>query len=245
MVLDVIILNPINCQRLEDRRTGGWISEGAALEKRTVAEFFLDNKLAYHGVPDERATKERSQLYTDFVYSHHVDITKYGGLAGPAPDYSPISGAWASGRITTKPRDYVLAVFPDVEGYRAPPNARETPFRQLLIDALGQVAVQERFSVAPKVPKGMITETSSRDSGTPWVNPEPSNVSEALDCLDGRMSEEPKTKPDQKYFSVTQTVQTYDTLFSFGTMCRNAEKYADCPWSFTPILRSRIRTICR
>lgn len=85
LVLDVIILNPVGCRRLQTAtKTGGWIAEGAALGKRTVAEFFLDDKLAYHGVPEEPAERMRFQLYLDFVYHHHVDIKKYGGSPGPA-----------------------------------------------------------------------------------------------------------------------------------------------------------------
>lgn len=114
---------------------------------------------------------------------HRVDIAKYGGIPGPPPTYSPILEAWRSGRTTTKPRDYVLAIFPDIEGYVVPPGARKMKFPQLLEDALAQAPVRERFEIVAKVPRGLMTgPKSSRDSMASWVFPEPANVGEAYDC---------------------------------------------------------------
>lgn len=210
LVLDVVVLNPVPCARpqvgAQDVRTG-WIAEGGALAKRTTAEFFLFDKLTYHGKSQSDAEKIQFQLYLDFVYRRRVDIRNYGGLVGPAPSYSPLTEAWRSGRSTTKPRDYVLAVFPDLVGYRVPPDARELRFHELLANALDQAAIQERFYIAAKVPKGLMLETSSRASVDPWIPQEPISVGEAYDTLIGRLLDKPKSPSDAKFFAVAKNIK--------------------------------------
>ncbi|THU81971.1 hypothetical protein K435DRAFT_766928 [Dendrothele bispora CBS 962.96] len=209
-VLEVIILNPVTCSRLQTApRTGkdGWIAEGAAPAKRTVAKFFFSDKIAYHGIPDSEAQRIQFPFYLDFVYRHRIEVKKYGGQIGPAPSYSPITEAWRSNRITTKPRDYVLAVFPDIAGYQVPVNARKMPFHELITDALGQATILERFRVASKVPKGLISETSSKDSPTPWILNEPSNIGEAFDSFIARFYDDTTTTTDAKFFAVAQKTQ--------------------------------------
>jgi hypothetical protein len=135
-------------------------------------------------------------------------MKKFGGVIGPASTYSPILEAWRSGRTTTKYRDYVLAVFPDINGYIVPSNARKMRFPELLADALQQAPVRDRFDIAPKIPRGMMLETSSKDSIGLWVLSEPSNVGEAYDSFitELRSSEERKTSPDEKFFTITKAL---------------------------------------
>ncbi|KAK7449706.1 hypothetical protein VKT23_013179 [Stygiomarasmius scandens] len=195
-------------ERLWTRQEGlygdGRIAEGTALAKRTIAESFFFDKIAYHGISVSEVEAEQIQrsLYLDFVYKHRVDIERYGGQIGPAPSYSPISEAWRSGRTTTKPRDYVLAVFPDISGYQVPINARKMPFHELVANALGQLAVRERFHIAPKIPKGLMMATSSKESVNSWMPKEPTSTTEAFDSFIVRVSDEPKTATDAKFFAV-------------------------------------------
>ena len=109
--------------------------------------------------------------FDQFEYTpprHRLDISKYGGSRGPAPTYSPILEAWRSGRTTTKQRDYVLAVFPDINGYLVPPAARKKSFHELLTDALTQAPIRTRFDIVSKVPRGMMMQPkSSKDSMAP------------------------------------------------------------------------------
>lgn len=142
MRIEVITLNRVACTRLQPRTipsaTAGWISEGNALAKRTTAHFFIDDKLSYHGLSDTQGAKIRFDVYFDLVYRHRIVMEWYGGAKGPHPSYAPLTEAWRSGRTTTKARDYVLAVFPDIDGYRAP-ETRRLPFDVLLTDALRQI----------------------------------------------------------------------------------------------------------
>ncbi|PCH34977.1 hypothetical protein WOLCODRAFT_155621 [Wolfiporia cocos MD-104 SS10] len=184
-ILEIVVLNPVPCARLQDssrNKVSGWIAEGSSLAKRTVAESFLYDKLAYHGVSLVNAEQGHFNLYLDLIYRHRLDISKYGGVRGPAPTYSPILEAWRSGRTTTKQRDYVLAVFPDISGYVVPPAARKKTLPELLEDALGQPPIRNRFDIVSKVPRGMMMEPKSlKDSMTSWIPPEPANVGEAYD----------------------------------------------------------------
>jgi hypothetical protein len=69
LVVDIVILNPVPCQRLVTSgrdEVAGWMAEGSALAKRTTAESFLFDKLAYHGVP--QAEDVHFELYLDLVY---------------------------------------------------------------------------------------------------------------------------------------------------------------------------------
>ncbi|KAF9463786.1 hypothetical protein BDZ94DRAFT_1321556 [Collybia nuda] len=222
-ILDMVILNPVTCRRLQISAHSGtqrWAVEGSVLAKRTVAEFFLSDKLVYHGLSPSRSEEVQFQAYLDLVYRHRLDFTKYGGLAGPAPNYSPLSEAWKSGRITTKPRDYVLAVFPDIDGYKVPPNARKMQFPELLADALGQASIRERFEVAPKVPKGMMSVTTSKQSATSWVFQEPLNIGEAYDPFTVLLLAGPRAAPDNEFFAVAKGIALEEIDFSKSNFSR-------------------------
>jgi hypothetical protein len=72
-VLDVVALNVVPCGRLQDSsrdKLAGWMNEGMALTKKTVAQFFLHDKLAYHGVSvnAEQVDGLEFDLYTDLLY---------------------------------------------------------------------------------------------------------------------------------------------------------------------------------
>lgn len=188
MKLQVVILNPVPCARSTTSRGQGdrWMAEGKAGLRRNAVDTFIVDKFAYHGI----STKERStdfEFYLNLVYKRRVDVGSYGGVVGPHSNYSPFGEAWRSGRQTTKARDYVLAVFPDIEGYRAPATARQLSFPQLLSDAFEQLAghnLRRRFYILPKVPSGMMT-AATMDSNRPWIFEDPATITEAFDSFLG------------------------------------------------------------
>ncbi|KAF9264209.1 hypothetical protein L218DRAFT_998940 [Marasmius fiardii PR-910] len=221
LVLEVVVLNPVPCSRLHPgtfTAQEGWKVEGKSVAKRTTVEFFFFDKLTYHGLDVSQVEKSQFCFYLDFVYRHRVDVTVYGGTAGPAMSYSPILEAWRSSRITTKARDYVLAVFPDIHGYAVPAHARKMSFHELVTNALGQSTIKERFDVASRVPKGMMMGTSSKLSTTPWLLQNPSSVSEAYDSLLVCLPEKLKTATDAKFFMVARNVKLEELDLSRSNM---------------------------
>ena len=98
-------------------------------------------------------------------------MSHYGGEAGPAATYLPLLAAWRSGRITTKKRDYVLAVFPDVRGYVAPPNTRKLSFTELLANALGQDPIKQHCHVVRVQLQVEETQLRKRDAIGDTVGP--------------------------------------------------------------------------
>ncbi|KAI0735290.1 hypothetical protein C8Q76DRAFT_277840 [Earliella scabrosa] len=230
-VLDVVPLVIVPCRRLENpssNKVSGWINEGVSLAKRSAAELFLSDKLAYHGLETDQSERRQFELYVDFVYRRHVDMSHYGGEAGPAATYLPLLAAWRSGRITTKKRDYVLAVFPDVRGYVAPPNTRKLSFTELLANALGQDPIKRHCHVVPKVPRGMMTEPKSpRDSMLPWVFDQPNNISEAYDSFTVVLRSDPSDAVEDKLHLVCRQTTLEDTQFSAGDLPRILELCAE------------------
>ncbi|KAI9733642.1 MAG: hypothetical protein M1834_003244 [Cirrosporium novae-zelandiae] len=183
MKLQVVILNPVSCTRLttSSEQATRWMAEGKAGLRRNAVDTFIVDKFGYHGMPTKGNTDFK--FYLDFVYKHHVDVKSYGGAHGPHSNYSPFGEAWRSGRRTTKTRDYVLAVFPDIKGYRAPPTARKLSFQELLSDAFEQLtghSQRRRFYILPKVPSSMITATMT-DRNRPWIFENPATITEAFD----------------------------------------------------------------
>ena len=206
MSIQVVLLNLVDCVRLKatpnDVHTR-WASEAEARGKRASVETFLIDKLAYHGIPTSDS-QSNFQMYLDLVYKGKVIIENWGGSVGPHSGYLPIGEAWRSGRLTTKERDYVLAVFPDVAGYYAPQGARKMTFRELMDDALRQVTCtaerQDRegkdllnLITIAKVPWGMVEEVEGKQLANqmvPWIVSDPANVTEAFDTfLAARKSE--------------------------------------------------------
>lgn len=186
MKLRMIILNKVTCARLATAPAHDgdrWLAEQQAVAKRAEAATFITDKLAYHGIPDDGGVTSEC-FYFDLMYKHRVDVANYSGEVGPASGYMPIRDAWRSNRTTTKPRDYVLAIFPDIEGYRVPLNVRNLSFSQLLEDAYEQVRKngRSRSVVLPKIPKSMIT-TMASDSDRPWTTENPANISQAYDSI--------------------------------------------------------------
>ncbi|KAL7958579.1 hypothetical protein V8C34DRAFT_314037 [Trichoderma compactum] len=136
--------------------------------------------------PLERYKMERKAIAKreTVISFRHFNVSQHGGKVGPVDKYMPIMEAWRSGRTTAKPRDYVLAVFPDIEGYRTPQNPRGLSFSELLADACGQFGgdASNGFDLVPKIPKSLMT-TMSSDSELPWALDKPANVTEALDPI--------------------------------------------------------------
>jgi hypothetical protein len=76
-------------------------------------------------------------------------------------------------------------VFPDIEGYKVPPNAKRLPFTELLKDALQQLShLPHSEPLAVKVTKGTVeVEHRSNDSIWPFITAAPANVTEAYDTF--------------------------------------------------------------
>ncbi|KAI5837082.1 hypothetical protein DFP73DRAFT_326341 [Morchella snyderi] len=191
--IKMIPLNIVQCARLTTRRADGdkWVTEGAVRLKRALVHAFITDKLAYHGLPQSRANVIL-RLHFDLLYKHRVRMQEYSNIAGPHENYSPFGEVWRSGRQTAKPRDYVLAVFPDIVGYQVPPNPRDLTFKQLLVDAIQQfAALRQRLAFVSKVPLGMMVAPCSSDCAKPWIHESPMNTTEAYDSLYGLMLPHP------------------------------------------------------
>ncbi|KAI1469338.1 uncharacterized protein F4812DRAFT_457878 [Daldinia caldariorum] len=183
-VMDFIVLKPVPCKRKRRDPTSDWISHGSLLAHRFRAETFLMDKLAYHGVEPSTAEGSLFSIYFDVIYRRCVNIAAYDCEPGPDPKYNPIREAWRSLRSTAKARDYVLAVFPDVNGYKVPAGARKMNFPDLLLDAIHQPAVSAHFQVAPKVPRGVVSSSvKATESILPWLVDKPFNIGEAYDTF--------------------------------------------------------------
>ncbi|KAB2578821.1 hypothetical protein DBV05_g2578 [Lasiodiplodia theobromae] len=186
MKLRMIFLNKVTCARFATAPAHDgdrWLAEQQAVAKRAEAATFITDKLVYHGIPDDGGIASEC-FYFDLMYKQRVDVANYSGEVGPASGYMPIRDAWRSNRTTTKPRDYVLAIFPDIEGYRVPLNVRNLSFSQLLEDAYEQVRKngRGRSFILPKIPRSMIT-TMASDSDRPWTMEDPANISQAYDSI--------------------------------------------------------------
>lgn len=176
MHLELVVLNWVNCTRLIAHLSdmARWRAEGEATLQQQYASEFIRDKLSYHGI--DRANV--FACYFELMYHLDLEISEYHGKVGPSEGYLPLTSAWRSARRTTKECDYVLAVMPDVEGYRVPRDARKHSFETLLTDAFQQFR-SNNLTVISKVPKGMV----NKGSDGPWVSNIPSNVTEAYDTF--------------------------------------------------------------
>lgn len=123
------------------------------------------------------------RVYYDFIYRRRLDVAQHGGQVGPADGYMPIAEAWRSGRTTTKPRDYILAVFPDIAGYLVPSNPRKLSLNQLVADAYTQFSGPDNNPrMLAKISKSMVDAIFS-DCQVPWAPKNPTDVTEALGSI--------------------------------------------------------------
>lgn len=191
-VIHIVALDTVPCERLNRKHAhanGAWIQHGTLLEQRNVVESFIQDKLSYHGVrgSEESSEDNKFSFYFDIAYRHRVNMLWYNGEVGPARGYLPVREAWSSERITKKVVDYVLAVFPDVAGYKVPDKPHEKTFQYLLRDAIGQLRAQ--CLITAKVPRGMMTafdsSGSSIESIDPWLldDNDVKSTTEAYDTL--------------------------------------------------------------
>ena len=180
MHLEVVVLNWIDCKRhtvhLSDMAR--WKTEGEATLRQQYALQFIRDKLSYHDLGQENEFAS----YFNLFYNHHLRVSEFGGGVGPSGKYLPFTAAWRSARRTTKERDYVLAVMPDVEGYTVPPNAREYSFKWLFANAFDQFRNSLNLSLISKVPRGMM-EIGTTGSGMPWITTAPFDITEAYDTF--------------------------------------------------------------
>jgi hypothetical protein len=183
--LQTVVLNPIDCPRLyttvENRQK--WINEGVATNQQYAVQTFVRDKLEYHGHVNP-GDLHSFRAYLDLVYRGDLDMKDYPSPF-PGSRYSPIDKAWRSGRETTKPRDYVLAVFPDLEGYTVPANARDLSFAHLIKDAIQQLP-QLKFlaKLVVKLTRGTLDARKSNDSCIlPFIPQAPLNITEAYDTF--------------------------------------------------------------
>lgn len=192
----MITLNEVECPRLKnEQQTGGekWRLEGISAVRRQAVDNFVMDKIRYHGIQEgDGYDKVAFRAYVDLVYRGKLDIAEYpGSCAGPDPRYSPLESAWRSGRTTTKPRDYVLAILPDTPGYRVPPEPRKMTFSHLVQDGFEQLSkLTKNMAVVVKVPGGLIDPAGIESlrfrlegSMRPVVSEIPTNVTEAMDAF--------------------------------------------------------------
>jgi Heterokaryon incompatibility protein (HET) len=175
MHLDIVVLNWVDCARHTAHMSDmtRWQAEGEATLRQQYASEFIRDKLSYHGIDRANAFA----CYFELMYNLDLEISEYDGKVGPSEEYLPITAAWRSARRTTKKRDYVLAIMPDVEGYQVPNDARKHSFETLLADAFEQFR-SNNLAIISKVPKGMM------DNGNgPWISSIPSNITEAYDTF--------------------------------------------------------------
>jgi len=106
-----------------------------------------------------------------------------------ALDTKHLKGMTTSGspRVTTawgeKWCDYVLAIFPDIKGYRVPLNARAYTFQELLLDAIDQLGGEGPL-VALKVLDTLLYPAEIQQKLTiPFILDRPDSVSEAFYTL--------------------------------------------------------------
>lgn len=185
--IQVVSLNQKPCPRFDSSYTQGekWKFTGISAMHRNSARTFLNDKLAYHG-HDTTTAPMRFQAYIDLVYRGDLDMTSYQSLStNVVAQYSPLDSAWRSGRATTKARDYVLAVFPDIMGYQVPLNARSLSFTSLLQDAFKQLPqLQLKGVLAVKISNG-VAESRSLTNGIfqPHAVQNPTSVTAAYDTF--------------------------------------------------------------
>ncbi|KAI1204979.1 uncharacterized protein F4807DRAFT_444592 [Annulohypoxylon truncatum] len=223
-VLDLIILKPVSCRRHSRDPTSAWIAHGTLLAHRFRAETFLLDKLAYHGLQPLKAKESLFSLYFDVIYKRHVNITlAYDCESGPDPKYNPIVEAWRSQRCTAKARDYVLAVFPDVDGYNVPVGAKKMSFPELLLDAIHQPAVCRQFKFAPKVPRGMVSPSGKgTESILPWLIDTPSNIGEAYDTFTANNT---TSGTDSRPGGIHGNIELEDITFTKSGLCALKEDW--------------------
>ncbi|KAI2478899.1 HET multi-domain protein [Pyrenophora tritici-repentis] len=187
MKLQTVLLNLKDCPRYRTNLgdIDKWVSEGENADQREAVYTFLYDKLQYHGnIKPDSGTK--FQAYLDLAYRGELDMKNYQTIsAGEKSLYSPIDSAWRSGRTTTKARDYVLAVFPDLEGYTVPTDARKLSFAELLEDALQQLQHSKHSAkAAAKVTKGTVETNDIADTSIqPFIPATPANITEAYDTF--------------------------------------------------------------
>ena len=221
MRLEAVLLNPIPCTRVIPANHSvpeSWSHIGSMQEKRIAALYFAEDKLLYHGLSRQDAEKFALPFYIDLCYRHRAVVIAYNGEMGPHSSYSPIAGAWRSTRITTKTRDYFLAVFPDVTGYVMPKEPRKMTFEMLLLHAFGQQSVQQHFLIASKVPKGMIVQCREDESASPWISESPEHVAEALDGFLCPAKGDLKFTEESRYFETHPSVALLPLVFTIETL---------------------------
>lgn len=234
--LQFIILNPVECQRAHAELQSGnlkWNIEKQNKLKRDSAYNFFDDKLRYHGIESSRSMNG-FKLHHSCAYNNGIKdenrnildiIEDYGGVSGPVAGYSPIDGSWRSGRRTSKVCDYVLAVLPDVKGYRVPDGARKLKFEELLENAFQQLEILGLSgAIGVKVASGVTSEAvqcgNSFGVHTPLGIPDfPKDVTEAFDCLAAVMPLSPgySNLPSMNSGNVSNTLRCGTTTFTIAS----------------------------
>lgn len=197
--LDFVPLNMVNCLRYEIAQSNErkWVAQGDNRKRRERVLTFIADKLEYHGALCRE--ENRTAAYFKMMYQHRLGIDQFDEKIGPVDGYSPIDEAWRSSRITTKPRDYVLAIFPDIKGYRIPPNARGLAFRQLLLDAIVQLGRESSSPIVFKVLNSLVNSEDDDHSGAvPFLLEQPDSISEAFDTF-AVLDSEPRDAKNPTY----------------------------------------------
>jgi hypothetical protein len=196
--LDFMALNTVDCLRYDTSQSNDrkWVTEGDNRLRREMVFTLIADKLKYHGAPLREGY--HTAAFFNMVYVRNIRIDHFEGQISPLDGYSPIDEAWRSNRATTKSRDYVLAIFPDIKGYQVPSNARAYKFRELLLDAINQL-VGQGPPVALKVIDTLMNPGGAEQGGTiPFILEQPDSASEAFDTFT-TLDSEPRDATTPKY----------------------------------------------
>lgn len=186
LTLDFIFLKMVECQRYEltTRDADKYVTTSCHKLSQKAIRAFIDDKWAYHGLPPE--DQRRHVAYLNLVVERRLDMrTMPGAETGPVAAYSPFESAWVSRRTTSKARDYVLAVLPDVPGYAVPTNAKTMSFPDLLRDAFHQLRSSCGYQdLIARIPECLLVAPGRSSTGiAPAICEAPVDISHAYDAF--------------------------------------------------------------
>lgn len=234
MRLDFVFLKIVECPRLNviTKEVDKYVTTSSHRLSQKAVRAFLDDKWAYHGLPPD--DQRRRVAYLKLVVERSLDMRNMTGAeTGPAATYAPFESAWTSRRTTTKARDYVLAVLPDVPGYRVPNAAKTMSFSELLQDGFHQLQSSCGYrDLVARIPQCLMSASSQSSTGTtPAICEAPRNVSHAYDAflpIPGDASRgNDQTEPSQSPRSIVVPgdILLWDVSLTEDTVAEIAESY--------------------
>lgn len=155
------------------------------------AEYCADRKLDWEELPNPDAFIRA--IFTSGSVERPRTIQKLKDIGLGMNTMFPLH--YGSTRVTSKPRDFILAMLPPFEWYTPPKNAAQLTFGQLFVDSCEQAA-RAGYPFYPKITKGMTEVTGYlADSVLPSENiPTPQSLGDFIKLFGGSQSVlKPKT----------------------------------------------------